>query len=276
MDILKTDIHIENILPFTILHMSDTHLCLADNRNDERKIKLAENRTKSFPQAEQMIKDVEKFNSETNYTIVHTGDLIDFVSFANLDATKKFTDKNDVFMAAGNHEFSLYVGEAFEDTAYRNQSLALVQQAFKNNIRYSSRIINGINFVAIDNSYYLFDEEQLNFLKEQTAGPFPVILLMHTPLYTESLYNHMMNDLHNSCAYLMNVPAEKITMYNAHRLRQQTADETTKQAYELIVNSNNIKAILTGHLHFDYEDKITDKLTQYVTACTTLRIVNFN
>ncbi|MBE6812031.1 MAG: metallophosphoesterase [Ruminococcaceae bacterium] len=275
MNILKTNIHIENISPFTILHLSDTHLCLADERNDEKKIKLAKSRTESFPQAEQMIKHIEEFNKESRHTIVHTGDLIDFVSFANLDAAKEFTDKNDVFMAAGNHEFSLYVGETFEDTAYRNQSLDLVQQAFKNNIRYSSRIINGVNFVAIDNSYYLFDEKQLNFLKEQTERPFPVILLLHTPLYTESLYTHMMNNLHNSCAYLMNVPTEKMTMYSDHRLRQQTADTTTTQAYDLIINCSEIKAILTGHLHFDYEDKITDTLTQYVTDCTTIRIVTF-
>ena len=146
-------------------------------------------------------------------------------------------------MAAGNHEFSLYVGEAFEDAAYRNQSLSLVQQSFKNNIRFSSRIINEINFVAIDNSYYLFDETQFNFLKEQTEGPYPCILLLHTPLYTESLYHHMMNDLQNSCAYLMNVPAEKMTMYDPHRLRQQSPDPITKQAYDLIVNNDKIKAI---------------------------------
>ncbi len=276
MNILNTNIHIENIHPFTILHLSDTHLCLADDRNDERKIKLAERRTKSFPQAEKIIRDVERFNIETKYTIVHTGDLIDFVSFANLDAAKEFTDTNDVIMAAGNHEFSLYVGEAFEDAAYRNQSLPLVQQSFKNNIRYSSRIINGVNFVAIDNSYYLFDAEQLNFLKEQIQKPFPVVLLLHTPLYTESLYNHMINSLHNDSAYLMNVPTEKMSMYSDYRLRQQKADNATLQAYKIITTGSNIKAILTGHLHFDYEDKITDSLTQYVTDCTSVRIVTFN
>ena len=36
----------------------------------------------------------------------------------------------ECFMAAGNHEYSLYVGEAFEDEAYKIQSFALVQIRF--------------------------------------------------------------------------------------------------------------------------------------------------
>ena len=63
-------------------------------------------------------------------------------------------------MAAGNHEYSLYVGEAWEDAAYRNQSLATVQEAFINNIRMAARVIGGVNFVALDDGYYLFEEEQ--------------------------------------------------------------------------------------------------------------------
>ena len=44
-----------------------------------------------------------KYAKAHGLTIVHTGDLIDFVSEANLDAAKKFTAENDVFFAAGNH-----------------------------------------------------------------------------------------------------------------------------------------------------------------------------
>ncbi len=276
MNIIKTNINIENVEPFTLIHMSDTHLCLADNRNDERKIELAERRTKSFPQAEKMIQDVNAFNRDTNYTIVHTGDLIDFVSFANLDAARAFTDQNDVFMAAGNHEFSLYVGEAFEDEAYRNQSLALVQDSFKNNIRFASRKINGINLIAIDNSYYRIDQEQLEQLKAELSLPMPAILFLHVPLYTPAMYNCMLCDHQSKDAALMNVPEEKMSSYSDYRYRQQKADKTTKQAYDLIVSSKNIKAIFTGHLHFDYEDKITETLTQYITGCTTSRIISFN
>ena len=53
---------------------------------------------------------------------------VDVVEQLAIDRAKEFCETVDVFMAAGNHEFSLYVGEAWEDEAYRNQSLALVFQ----------------------------------------------------------------------------------------------------------------------------------------------------
>ena len=45
MTITKTRIEIGLEKPFRALHMSDNHIALADNRDDERKIKLAESRT---------------------------------------------------------------------------------------------------------------------------------------------------------------------------------------------------------------------------------------
>ncbi len=273
---IHTTIHIGASEPFKMIHISDTHLCFADERDDDRKIKLAADRSVRFPQAENILKAVEEFNIDRNYTIIHTGDLIDFVSYANLEAAKNFTDHNDVIMSVGNHEFSLYVGEAFEDDAYKNQSLDRVQQAFKNNIRYSSRIINGINFIAIDNSYYTVNKEQLEFLQKQCDADIPIILLLHIPLYTEALYYHMMIDKNCNDAAIMNVPPEKMTKYSDFRRTQQTSDEITKQAYEFIVNCKNIKAILTGHLHFDYENQITTNLTQYITGKTSIRILEFN
>ena len=56
---------------------------------------------------------------EYGVPIIHTGDLIDFVSLANLERAERFISENDCFTVAGNHEFSLYVGEAKEDAASR-------------------------------------------------------------------------------------------------------------------------------------------------------------
>ena len=52
-----------------------------------------------------------------------------------------------------------------------------------NVLEFASKIVNGINFVALDNSYYNFDKEQFCFLREQVAKGLPIILLLHNPLY---------------------------------------------------------------------------------------------
>ncbi len=105
--------------------------------------------------------------------LIHTGDLIDFVSWANLDFARQFCSRDDCIMAAGNHEFEAgHVGEAFEDEMYRNQVSERVQAAFANDIRFSSRLIGGVNFVAIDNGYYRIERWQRNAgnVKSNAAG----------------------------------------------------------------------------------------------------------
>lgn len=271
MEIIKTTIHIGVETPFQVLHLSDTHLTRADLRDGERKVKLAENRLPIFPEAEDVLQSACATAKQLQVPIIHTGDLIDFVSVANLEAAKKFTDENDCFMAAGNHEFSLYVGEAKEDAAYRNQSLAAVQAAFKNDIRMSSRIIGGVNFVALDNGYYLFEEEQFEFLKQEAAKGLPMILLMHTPLYEQALYEIMMQ--RSPCAYLAGVPTELMKSYPTDRFQQQLADKITLKVMEYIKDQPLIKALITGHLHFNYEGIYGDRIPQIVTSCTDARLI---
>ena len=49
-----------------------------------------------------------------------------------------------------------------------------------------SEIINGINFVGIDNSTYEVNENQVQFLKDQLSRNEPIILLSHIPYNLES------------------------------------------------------------------------------------------
>ncbi len=270
MEILKTEIHIGIEKPFTFLHMSDTHLTLADSRDDDRKIELSKNRLPGFPQAEEVLEQATAYSKKTGYTICHTGDLMDFVSWANIDRAKAFCNEVDVFMAAGNHEFSLYVGEAWEDADYRNQSLDKVQAAFPNDIRFACREVNGVNLVAIDNGYYLFEQFQLDSLKEMAKQGKPMILFMHTPLYTPEFYDFSMQRNPDS-AYLMATPEEKMQWYSDHRYRQQKADAVTQEAYDYIMSEPLIKALIVGHNHKNYENLLRPGVPQIMTGCTDIR-----
>ena len=273
MNIIETIVSVGIKSPFRVVHISDTHLTDADLRDGERKVLLAEKRKKIFPGAEQTLERACQMAREQGIPILHTGDLLDFVSIANLEKAKEFTDKNDCFMAAGNHEFSLYVGEAKEDAAYRNQSLAIVQTAFKNNIRMSSRVIGDVNFVALDNGYYLFDVDQLAFLKAEVSKQMPIVLLLHNPLYERALYDVIMKK--SPCAYLVGVPEALMQGYPADRLEQQRADDVTREAVAYIQREPKIKAIIAGHIHFNYEGVFANRIPQITTSCTDIRHIEF-
>lgn len=269
MKIIKNHIHIGIENPFSVLHASDTHITFADARDGERKVRLAENRIRSFPDAVKNLQFIKEKAIAENKTVIYTGDLIDFVSELNIEKAKEFTDTVDVFMAAGNHEFSLYLGEEKEDEAYRNRSLPKVQAVFRNNIRFSSRIINGVLFVAIDNSYYLIDEEQYFFLREECQKGLPVILCVHTPLYTREFYDAV-REGKSVPAYLMSVPDELLQDYSDDRYEQQKQDEITAAAFNYIINCDSVKAIITGHIHKDYVGFINGKI-QIASDVSTLR-----
>ena len=271
MKIINSTLEIGVSVPFKILHISDTHLAYADMRDGERKVKLAKDRAPYFKAGESVLECVSKMSKELNAPIVHTGDLIDFVSEANLERVKTFVDGNDIFMAAGNHEFSLFVGEAKEDAAYREQSLSKVQSVFKNDIRMSSSVIGGVNFVAIDNGYYLIEKEQLDFIKKEVQKGLPVILLVHTPFYEKNLYEDQMKK--ENSAYLVAVPEELMEEYPAHRKEQQKADEATLQAVEYIAGEPAIKGVISGHLHDNYDGFTESGKPQLITSCTDIRII---
>ena len=274
MEFLTTQIRIGLESPVRVLHFSDTHLTRADLRDGERKVNLGDGRYGCFPNAEEVLQFASAKAKALDLPIVHTGDLCDFVSQANNEAARAFTDEHDVFMVAGNHEFSLYVGEAWEDEAYRNQSLEFVQSAHKNNIRMDSRVIGGLNFIAVDNGYYLFDKEQLDFLKAEAQKGLPMVLMMHVPLYDPDLYDYELNRV-PGCAYLTGVPEEKMAHYDDYRFRQQKADAVTLETMDFIAKEPLVKAILTGHLHMNHVASYADRMPQIFTGHEAVRLIEF-
>ena len=270
---IETKITVGATSPFKIIHLADTHLTLADMRDGERKVELARKRSQYFRGAEDTLSLASALAREYSCPIFHTGDLSDFVSVANLERVEAFVAENDLVLAAGNHEFSQYVGEATEDAAYREQSLARVQAVYKNDIRASAREINGVNFILLDNGYYKIDAKQLEFLRRELERGLPTVIVMHTPIYEPELY--AIERAHHDCGYLLGVPDELVDGYGSERARQQRADGITGEAIELIKSTPCVRAIIAGHLHRDYENMLTDSILQLTTDCETVRIIEF-
>lgn len=271
MKLTKTVIEIGLEHPLRFLHATDNHLTLADERDNERKNALASRRYQEF--AEEGSNIVMKvLDEQLDYArrncdlLLHTGDLIDFVSCKNFEIAKEKLDTVDYFMAVGNHEFSQYVGEAFEDEAYKQQSYDRVQAIVKNDLSFASRIIGGLNLVALDNVYYYFKSEHLAQLKAEVAKGLPILLLMHNPIYTPGLYHEMMTTRKNDCAYVCDCPLKSMESYPKDRYIQQRPTPETSEFVAYLKTQPLIKAVIAGHLHFNYEDTLWGNVKQYVTG----------
>lgn len=260
MEIRQFRFHVGLPREVRLLHTTDNHLCLADERDGARKIALAKNRAEAFGASADVL--CERFRASVAYAkenrllYLSTGDILDFVSLANLEFARQTFEGCDYLMAAGNHEYSLYVGEAWEDEAYKQQSFALVQSYFKPNLVFDARIVGGVNFVTLDNVYYNFTAYQLMRMKEEAKKGFPIILCVHTPFYAPKLYDFMM-ETDGSCAYLTAAPEEKIACYNAHRYRQQKADAATLAFVDFAAHEPSVCGIIAGHCHHPFADTLS-------------------
>ncbi|MBQ8250230.1 MAG: metallophosphoesterase [Clostridia bacterium] len=261
LKILKTDINIGIKEPIKLLHITDTHIT-RDNPLDE-------DRTAEFDVdykgcAEEYFFEALEYAKQNDMIVLHTGDLIDFFSKGNFDFIDKyFADVNYIY-AAGNHDFCHYLGRAKEDYAYKWEKIKEIAPHIKDNLYFDSRIINGVNIVTMDDSYYFISDGQIEMLKAEVAKGYPVILAMHVPLYTKEL-SEAVRDVWGYYAHLANAPEEMLATYDEARRKQQTPDEATRRAAEYIQNEPAIKALITGHVHFNFESKISDTLRQYTT-----------
>lgn len=273
----KITIKVGATAPIRALHLSDTHLTRVDSRDNERKHTLAASRGKAFPMAEQYLDAALRYARERELMLLHTGDMQDFVSEANLDFMAATLGVGDWFTSAGNHEFSQYVGEAKEDAAYKAQSYDRVQKVYPNDLTVASRIINEVNFVAIDNVYYYVTAEQHKAVEREFAKGLPVVLLCHIPFYTPKHCLDTLTRQKGRTSYMVATPPKVIDDFRRDpasaavepyrsRAVSYDIDEPTFAFHAWLKEQPQLKAILCGHMHEFFEEQFSPTATQYTVG----------
>lgn len=276
-EIRKITIPVGATKPFSALHLSDSHFTRVDDRDNERKKNLAEGRSKIFPKAEAYFDAAVNYARKKDLMLIHTGDLIDFVSVANLEYVAEKLGGDRWFTAAGNHEYSQYVGEACEDAAYRAQSYDKVQASFPNDLTFASCVVNGVNFVAVDDGYYHFTKHQQKLMKKEIKKGLPIVMLCHVPLYTPEHCKAQLASNGGKCAYMTGAPLEVTETFQCdpslpkeeqwrNRSVQQRADKPTLEFIAWLKKQPLLKAILCGHMHTFYQEQFSPTAIQYTVA----------
>ncbi|MBQ6066241.1 MAG: metallophosphoesterase [Clostridia bacterium] len=264
MELIKSTVKIGLEKPVKLLHVTDSHIALADERDDARKHELAKRLMN--PNKEIFLREHIAYAEENCDLLVHTGDLMDFVSHANADYARALLKNEHIFFIAGNHDYSQYVGEAWEDDAYRMNSY-MQMGGLGVPMFFNARVVGGVNIVGIDNSYYRFADWQLWRLKKEVEKGLPVVLAFHDPLFEQSLYDYHFSAVpHEPCTYLVGCDEEHLLPYSEFRAVQQRPDEPTLRFIDYVKNEPAVRAILTGHLHFSFESLLTPTLPQFVTG----------
>ena len=261
--ILQTTVNIGVEKPFKLLHVTDSHIALDDEGNDCGRQKIFDKDYEGCSQ-DYFIQAAD-YCKKQDMVMLNTGDFFDFLSEANFAFADEYLNKIDYIYAAGNHDFCHCVGKAKEDYEYKWNQIKRSAPYIKSNLYFDSRVINGVNIVTLDNSYYLMTDGQIEALRAEAAKGYPILLAMHNPLYNEKQATDMMQKGGN-ILYCVGAPEEILKTYPADRRAQQTPDDATLRAIKYIKEEPLIKAIVVGHLHRNFEETLENGVPQITTA----------
>ncbi len=232
--------------PLKFLHISDSHiLCWSDEVEDQEK--LLSYRKRAFGKSSEYYRQAIEFSKKNNAPILNTGDVYDFFNSESLKFLKNDVISTNFVYAVGNHEFSRYCGSKPEIEGTPDMVLAL-EKSIGYDVWFSSRIIGGLNIIAMNDTNYQFNEYQMKRLQEEIARGLPILAMFHIPLYTEKFYADSFSKKRN-CAFLVGVPKDKLSTYPEKRRVAHTPTATTLKVAEILRTEPLIKGIICGHIH---------------------------
>ena len=244
--------------PFTVLHISDTHLTDAYPDEDGKKQKLKKSRSRTFGgRQEEALRDSLAWAREHVDYVVHTGDMIDAQSEANFDLVRKYYGEGDAAMGGclGNHEF--YHGQGKENEAGKDVTRAKVAATFPFDNTLQSMVVHGINFVTLDNVYNTVTAAQATRFEAEVKKGLPIILCMHCPIDTPRIHRAA-----NKYWKRNNLKA----VQDVSKWRDPRREPVTRDFIFYLRSQPLLKGLLTGHYHFDVQDRFSPTASQYVVG----------
>jgi hypothetical protein len=252
--------------PFTVLHISDTHLAFFEMVDGKPYPPNSVQRNKWATNAKDALLTSFAHARERGQFVVHTGDLIDYVGGGSVEvAGECFKEMKDGLIVPGNHEYILYIGDRREgQEKYVAEMRSKVQPVFPDNMLLSSRVVNGVNFVGINTVTYCVPPGVPEMFEYEAARGYPIVLCCHIPFYTEGVYKAKTRGYPTRSAYLCGLPDEKLNLVKDLRKRKmQKADKRTFDFIERLKREPNLKAILSGHLHLNHVSDFKPGVPQF-------------
>lgn len=260
MDQERVSFHSEVIKEkIKIVHIADTHLHMDDYRgkpflNYSNRMASAYNQTTHFKTQEKTnpkksFEAALAFAKEVNADIITlVGDIFSFPSELAIEWVLSKLEAISIpyIYIAGNHDWH-YEGMKGELKSLRDEWIEkrLMPLYQGKNPLMAAYDIKGIKFLAIDNSTYEINEEQLVFFSKQVESGLPIVLLIHIPMY---------------------VPGKKISFGCGNPFWGATTDrnfelerrpkwpknghtKTTFEFHKKVFESPNVMGIFAGHIH---------------------------
>ncbi|MBR1927951.1 MAG: metallophosphoesterase [Bacteroidales bacterium] len=247
--------------PFSVLHLSDSHLTSAYESEDEWRRDKSQSRTRTFGglQEEALVCALEWAKRHVDY-VVHTGDLIDYQSEANFDLVRKYFGDN-MIGNLGNHEFYHRKWDESHQEDYKDETRNILQKVYPFDLSLYSQVVNGVNFVTLDDVFGYVTKKQVKEFRKEVKKGLPIVLCMHVPFYTENIWRathrFWYTDGPLTDGSLPEIKGD---------FKTQEEDKTTREFIAYLKKEPLLKCILAGHEHITVEDQFSPTCREYMTA----------
>ena len=217
--------------PFSVLHVSDSHIARIDSRSEVGVWAFAAQRSRNGRElGEHYLNAAFEYAHRAGIKVIHTGDVMEFASAANLEYTERRFKSEDVLACVGNHEY--WTTAATYEDSVRDTLMPQLRPVFPYGLPASTIEHGGISFFVFDNAFERVNGEIVGRFRETIAKRLPIVLVCHVPAYAAELDEKLEG--------LPGGPEWK-------------PDAATAEFLKLTRAEPLVKAVLCGHLHQTWE-----------------------
>ena len=253
-----------------ILHLSDSHLTEADDRDpdvlpyaQQSRARFDERTPEGQTTREVFERTISDAREQGIDAAVLTGDIIHFPAWAGIECLEHGIKDLGVpaLFTSGNHDWHFPYLEWSD--AVRQSHYPRLQGLTGGNPACQSVDIGGVRLVTLDNSTYQVSDEQVSFLRSELGTGQPCLLFVHIPIWTEALLPGVMDSWK---APIMMCAVDDWTEETRSRWKVPGNDPSTVELYELLTQgeSLNLAGIFCGHVHFGHAGLYHEGRWQYV------------
>lgn len=275
-----------------VLHVSDAHVSIrdeseADYRQYAERMDAAYGKPRAHFQTRQKALPAEHFRDLMQLAkarnvdlIALTGDIVNNPSRVSMEYVHQVIADTGIrsLYISGNHDWH-YEGMPGSDADLRKTWLPKRLLPL-----YSGRdpmgcavVIGGVNFVAIDDSTYQVNDEQLAFFDREIARGLPTVLLVHIPLWTGKDAAKPVTDSCGDPRWGWDTD-RNFTIERRERWPKGGNLKSTEAFLKHTQTAGNLIAVLAGHTHRAHAEELSASAVQYVAraACDgAYRLVSF-
>ena len=230
--------------PFSLLHVSDSHVARIDSRDGDDLYAYAKSRSRIGRElGEYYLSEAVHYARTAKIKLLHTGDFMDFMSAANLEYAKRRLCTDDFLACVGNHEY--WLGSRHPQTEeYKTPTIPKLKESWSG-VPASTHRICGVNFFVFDDAFGTVTEEIVEAFDKTLKEGLPVVMVCHVPFWTAG---------------------QGIDVCSCGRPREGKKADLSCAFVERVRREPLVKAVLAGHAHRFLDFQFSDHSRELVAA----------